>query len=65
MTVAEIRQQLEGLPDDLWVNVSDLEIGDCFSIYAIDVIYDGEPSVPIAVEFDIDTAEHDKDEEDV
>ena len=60
MTVAEIRQQLEGLPDDLGVMIYDLYMTECYSIDAIDVLCDGADRHPVAVEFNFDSKEYDK-----
>ena len=65
MTVAEIRQALEGVPDNTIVMLFDLEVTERYSIDAVDVIYDGEPAVPLAVDFNYNSAEYDEDEEDV
>jgi hypothetical protein len=63
MTVAEIRQALEGVPDGTVVMLFDLEVTERYSIDAIDVIYDGEPAVPLAVDFNYNSNEYDGDDD--
>ena len=63
MTAKEIVEALEGLPDDTVVMLFDLEVTERYSIDAVDVIYDGEPAVPLAVDFNYNSAEYDSDEE--
>ena len=63
MTVKEIMEALEGLPDDTIVMLFDLEVTERYSIDAVDVICDGEPAIPLAVDFNYNSAEYDSDEE--
>ena len=63
MTVKEIMEALEGLPDNTVVMLFDLDVTERHSIDAVDVIYDGEPAIPLAVDFNYNSAEYDSDEE--
>ena len=51
MTVKEIMEALEGLPDDTVVMLYDLDVTERYSIDAVDVICDGYDNHPIAVDF--------------
>jgi hypothetical protein len=57
MTVAEIKQALEGVPDGTVVMLYDLDVTERYSIDAIDVICDGD-------DFNYNSDEYDGDDDD-
>ena len=63
MTVGEIKQALKGLPDNTVVMLFDLNVTERYSIDAVDVICDGEPAIPLAVDFNYDSDEYDGDDD--